>query len=158
VEDVEDILQEIAIKLCSGGLAKVPADDESTALRYIAAASANTARDYYRARFAVSRDAARTTSLDGRLGEILPALPSGNRELLLSDIDRCLGNDERSKAVFWLYYRQGYTAAEIARIPSVCLTAKGVESLIHRLTATVRHKLQKSPENAEGKTPSAPSE
>jgi len=40
--------------------------------------------------------------------------------------------------IFFLYYRQGYTAAEIAALPSLQLTTKGVESIIARLTHMIR--------------------
>jgi RNA polymerase sigma-70 factor (ECF subfamily) len=45
---------------------------------------------------------------------------------------------ERDRALFWLYYRQGYTAEEIAGLPAVGLTAKGVESALRRVTVWLR--------------------
>jgi hypothetical protein len=69
------------------------------------------------------------------------------REILLKEIDDCLkacseGPDqERDCLIFWLYYRQGLSAKGIASLPTVGLTAKGVESAIFRLTRLVREKL-----------------
>lgn len=40
--------------------------------------------------------------------------------------------------IFLLYYRQGLTASEIAALPSLDLTTKGVESVIARLTYMIR--------------------
>jgi RNA polymerase sigma-70 factor (ECF subfamily) len=45
---------------------------------------------------------------------------------------------ERDRALFWLYYRQGYTAEEIARLSATGLTAKGVESALRRVTVWLR--------------------
>jgi RNA polymerase sigma-70 factor (ECF subfamily) len=58
---------------------------------------------------------------------------------------------ERDRALFWLYYRQGYTAEEIARISAAGLTAKGVESALRRVTAWLRDEVG-------GKKPVAQSE
>jgi RNA polymerase sigma-70 factor, ECF subfamily len=44
----------------------------------------------------------------------------------------------RDRHIFWLYYRQGMTADAISRIPTVGLTAKGVESALLRLTRLLR--------------------
>jgi RNA polymerase sigma-70 factor (ECF subfamily) len=40
--------------------------------------------------------------------------------------------------IFLLYYRQGLTASEIAALPALGLTTKGVESIIARLTHMIR--------------------
>ena len=47
---------------------------------------------------------------------------------------------DRDKAIFWLHFRQGYTSIEIAKIASFDLTAKGVESLLHRMIRDLREK------------------
>ena len=39
----------------------------------------------------------------------------------------------RDRQIFWLYYLQGMTAKEIAAIPAIGLTVKGVESVLQRL-------------------------
>jgi RNA polymerase sigma-70 factor (ECF subfamily) len=44
----------------------------------------------------------------------------------------------RDRRLFWLYFRQGLTAEAIARIPSIGLTSKGVESALIRLTRLLR--------------------
>ncbi len=48
---------------------------------------------------------------------------------------------ERDRALFWLYYLQGFTAEEIARLPAAGLTAKGVESALRRVTLWLRGEL-----------------
>jgi len=62
--------------------------------------------------------------------------------LLLRDIDDLLKTPptgERDRQIFWLYYRQGMSAKEIAAISSLNLTIKGVESVIVRLNQLVRN-------------------
>jgi RNA polymerase sigma-70 factor (ECF subfamily) len=63
------------------------------------------------------------------------------RSLLLHQIVRSLPEPSRERAVFQLYFQQGYSAREIAAIPALTLTTKGVESLILRLTRQLREKL-----------------
>jgi hypothetical protein len=44
--------------------------------------------------------------------------------------------------VFWLYYGLGFKGVEIARIPDIGLTQKGIESLLLRLVRAVRAQLR----------------
>jgi RNA polymerase sigma-70 factor (ECF subfamily) len=59
---------------------------------------------------------------------------------MLEQIDCRLSATEskRDRTIFWLYYRQGFSAREIAELPGLGLTQKGVESCIHRLTNMLR--------------------
>jgi RNA polymerase sigma-70 factor (ECF subfamily) len=60
---------------------------------------------------------------------------------------------ERDRALFWLYYLQGYTAEEIARLSGAGLTAKGVESAIRRVTAWLSARVgRKSPAAAQAES------
>jgi len=74
-----------------------------------------------------------------------------HRDALLAQLDEKLRSapeavSERDRALFWLYYLQGYTAEEIARLSGAGLTAKGVESAIRRVTAWLRAQVgSKSP-------------
>jgi RNA polymerase sigma-70 factor (ECF subfamily) len=67
--------------------------------------------------------------------------------LLLGKIEEVLeevtegSNAERDRMVFWLYYRQGLTASAIAAIPALNLTQKGIESLLSRVTGSLRKQL-----------------
>lgn len=66
------------------------------------------------------------------------------RDALLGQIDKYLDlvasgpTLERDRRIFWYYYRLGMSAREIGQVPGIDLTAKGVESAIHRLTKDVR--------------------
>jgi RNA polymerase sigma-70 factor (ECF subfamily) len=50
---------------------------------------------------------------------------------------------ERDRALFWLYYRQGFTAEEIAGMTAIGLTAKGVESALRRVTIWLRGEIKR---------------
>jgi hypothetical protein len=41
-------------------------------------------------------------------------------------------------AIFWFFYEQGYTAKEIAMLPNIGLTVKGVEAVLLRLGRYLR--------------------
>jgi DNA-directed RNA polymerase specialized sigma24 family protein len=45
--------------------------------------------------------------------------------------------------LFWLYYRQGLTAEEIASMTGAGLTAKGVESALRRVAKWLRGEIQR---------------
>jgi RNA polymerase sigma-70 factor (ECF subfamily) len=50
---------------------------------------------------------------------------------------------ERDRTLFWLYYRQGFTAEEIASLAGSGLTAKGVESALRRVTIWLRAQVER---------------
>jgi RNA polymerase sigma-70 factor (ECF subfamily) len=75
-----------------------------------------------------------------------------DRKILIQQIDKFLREatvgrgSKRDLTIFWLYYRVGLTASAIASLPCVALSTKGVESILHRLTALVRECLVKNGE------------
>ncbi len=141
--DTEDALQESMLKLSQR---RDVAPGEAVEA-YFKAMAANAAHDFFRAQRAVRRDQRRDVPLDS-LTFLLSAGDAErglDRALLIRQIDGMLPADDRDRAVFWLYYRQGLTAKEIASIPAVGLTVKGVESLIFRLTSLVRDKVRQKP-------------
>jgi RNA polymerase sigma-70 factor, ECF subfamily len=152
--DVDDVIQECFLKLdaiCRRAYAMPSAFDcEQTALAYLKALAANAARDYIRQKNADKRGSGQTTSVEHRLYEIAgPDAPNIERGILIRQIDRLLGPDTRERTIFWLYYKQGLTAREIAALPVFQLTQKGVESLLRRLTIAIREQL-KFPEGFSG--------
>jgi DNA-directed RNA polymerase specialized sigma24 family protein len=50
---------------------------------------------------------------------------------------------ERDRSFFWLYYLQGLTAEEIARLFPAGLTAKGVESALRRVVKWLRGEVER---------------
>ena len=133
-------MQEVCLKLSNQAHAgKVRVDNGSALDAYMRALAANTASDYFRARNAQRRDAGRTMSLENPAIQQTLADPLGGaaaieRRVLLRQIEQLsAAGDPRDLYVFRLFHWQGLTAKEIAQIPAVQLTEKGVESLIRRM-------------------------
>jgi len=146
---VDDLVQDIYLKLSQvarSGMREFAVGDEGL-LPYIKATAANTARDSLRARFASKRGAYATVELDDHLAKLADCLERHgmDRKVLVRQLDDLLEGSAREQAIFWLYYRQGLTAKEIAAVPAACLTAKGVESLLHRMTLALRARLGLQP-------------
>lgn len=143
--DVDDVVQECFMKLEGArSRAEKSAGFEcpAAALGYIKVLAANTARDHFRKRGAEKRGIAQTAALDGRLDEIAgPNGPNLDRQVLMRQIDGLL-RDASQRTIFWLYYRQGFSAKEIAHLPGIQLSAKGVESLLRRLVGEIREQLE----------------
>ncbi len=76
-------------------------------------------------------------------------------EIFLKEIDehlkRCLtGPDQgRDRTIFWLYFRQGMSTKEIASLPTIGLTAKGVGSVIERLKYCIREQILGIPSDSD---------
>jgi RNA polymerase sigma-70 factor (ECF subfamily) len=139
--EIDDLIQEISLKLMNkdrlGNLALPPEPGLEAA--YFSVVAANIARDFFRMRGASKRGRARTVSLDESLDSItMGRSTDSDRTVLLREIEERLPEDRKSKTIFRLYYRQGFSAKEIAAIPGVELSVKGVESLLHRVIAQLR--------------------
>ena len=69
------------------------------------------------------------------------------QDVLISQINQILNSHsggpghDRDCTIFWLYYQQGMSAKDIAALPTMGLSAKGVESAIFRLTRLVREQV-----------------
>ena len=151
---VDDIVQEIFLKLCERErriLREFEPRGEDSFLGLLRIVSASVANDYFRRISSQKRGGKVVTTL---LGEDTVSLPTGGasqatqmrRSVLLAELDRMLRSapeviGERDRALFWLYYLQGLTAGEIARLPVSGLTAKGVESALRRVTRWLREEI-----------------
>lgn len=70
----------------------------------------------------------------------IPTPEPSQFRLLPIDVERIFSAHNitpRDEAIFWLCYRQGYTAREISLMP-FGLTIKGVEACLHRLVTLLR--------------------
>ena len=152
---VDDLVQETYLKLCADKcrlLREFAIQHPEAISAYIKTIAANAAHDHFKALNSQKRGSGETSQF---LEDVEPQAQSGSlggqdameREVLLKQIDRCLetcsqGPDqERDRLIFWLYYQQGMSAKAIAALPTVDLTAKGVESAIFRLTRLVREQI-----------------
>ena len=141
--ECEDIIQEIHIKFVSDRtLAAALPREPQRALAYLTTVAANVARDFGRRAGAECRDHTRTVSLEDTPLAATARDFDIDKDLLLREIEDCLPPDRLDCLVFNLYFRQGFTAQEIADIPAVGLKPKGVESRIVRITAAIRKSLE----------------
>jgi RNA polymerase sigma-70 factor, ECF subfamily len=130
----DDLTQEVYLKLNANNrrlLREFVPRHEGSAYGYISVVTANVVHDYFKGKGRIRRYT------------VLPDMPApGNvgRDLLLHEIDDLLRQhtSETNREVFWLYYRHGMTAKEIAALPNSHLGLKGVESVLSRLGARVR--------------------
>ena len=106
------------------------------------------ANDYFRRQHSAKRGGKVVTMPLVEDGAQLPAATMQSaaemrKSALMEQLDRKLRSapeviGERDRAFFWLYYRQGFTAEEIAGMAASGLTSKGVESALRRVTLWLR--------------------
>jgi RNA polymerase sigma-70 factor, ECF subfamily len=150
---IDDLLQETYLKICAEQcklLRTFTPQGPESAFAFLKVVATNVAQDFFKGRLAQKR----APELTAETVEPATASPNAKfsdyrltdaeRAVLMDQIDRrlrcTLPPDElqRSRTVFWLYYRSGMTASAIASLPTIGLTTKGVESLLFRLTRLVR--------------------
>ena len=153
---VDDIVQEIFVKLCDQKrriLREFEPRGEDSFLGLLRVVSASVANDYFRRLRSAKRGGKVVTTPLVEDGAQMP-VASGRqnaemqRSVLFSQLDRKLRSapetiGERDRSFFWLYYRQGLTAEEIARLFPGGLTAKGVESALRRVVKWLRGEVER---------------
>jgi RNA polymerase sigma-70 factor, ECF subfamily len=161
---MDDIIQDVYLKLCADKLYSIrsitPANP-SAIFGFVKVCAANLAHDVLKASRAIKRggdvhfDAIDAEDFRSRSHQSAGNMGDVEKELLFRQILKILDdaitgpNAVRDKRVFWLYYRLGLPASEIAGIPSMELTTKGVESTILRMTRIVRAQLTAKPNKLE---------
>jgi RNA polymerase sigma-70 factor, ECF subfamily len=154
-EFVDDLVQETFLKLCTDKcrlLLEFASQHPDAAVGYIKTIAANVAHDHFKALHSQKRGSGQISrSLEDVQPEVrtrgLGGQEAIEREVLLGQINLSLENcsagpdQERDRLIFRLYYHQGMSAKAIANLPTVGLTAKGVESAIFRLTRLVRERI-----------------
>ena len=155
-EVLEELVQETYLRLFTSNCKALrdfkPANDDAI-YAFVKVLAANIVHDHLRAQNATKRGAHQTESVEAEGPEGAPRLELGvppkiENHVLLNEMEGWLnrlvsGRDaESQKAIFWLYYRQGLSAASIAEVSAFGLTTKGVESVIYRLTKLLREKLR----------------
>jgi len=144
---VDDLSQEVYVRLCADNFRTLRSIATADSFfGFVRAIAAHTAQDYFRKSAASKVGGGQALEVDHLSA---PASSPGassesERKVLLEEIDSILKthahepNFERDYAIFWLYYRHGFTATEIAASPGVTLDVKGVESTLLRLTRQMR--------------------
>jgi len=152
---VEDLVQSTYLKLWEGGrqlLREFAIQHPEAIVGYIKRTAANVANDYFKQ--ATSQSSGGNSphhSMSDVDAESAKDAPGSQekiaRNVFLNEIDELLkrnldGPDqERDRAIFWLYFRQGMTTKEIAFLPTIGLSAKGVGSVIEKLKQLVREQI-----------------
>jgi RNA polymerase sigma-70 factor (ECF subfamily) len=160
---VEDLRQDTYIKLWEDGcrlLRDFAIQHPEAILGYIKKTAANTTYDHFRHRYSQKEGGDQTHVPTTEIG---PEVGQGGRGsqkridfgVLLNEIDEhlkhCLTepDQERDRMIFWLYFRQGWSCKEIASLPTIGLSAKGVGSVIDRLKHCLREQIFRLPADSE---------
>lgn len=150
---VEEIVQDVLLKLCEQDrriLREFRPRGEDSFLALIRVMTASVANDYFRRETSEKRGGkVVTTPIEEETSQARGSedRESIHRMVLFAEIDRALRSAEgpsaeRDRTLFWLYYLQGLTAEEIAELPGIGLTAKGVESALRRVVCWLRKELE----------------
>jgi RNA polymerase sigma-70 factor (ECF subfamily) len=156
---VDDLVQETFLRLCrDGGKALRQFDHryEAAIFGYLKVVAASVATDYFRSQNAQKRMGEVSVDPQDLVDRATASETSAESHVLLGEIERCVNratNNERDRAIFWLYYQQGLTAKDIANLPNMNLSDKGVESCLLRLLRAVRCELARRGTQAEGQRP-----
>lgn len=149
---VDDLTQDVYLKLCANNfrvLRNIEILQENAFFGFLQAMASNTVQDYLRHTAASKTGGAYELEA---VEAVIPedqglrrdASPELEREILLEKIDTILKtlshepNFERDRAIFWLYYRKGLPATEIAALPDIKLNVKDVENVLLRLTRQLK--------------------
>jgi RNA polymerase sigma-70 factor (ECF subfamily) len=151
-ELIDDLVQETYLKLCEDNSALLrrfqPRSDVSI-YSFLKVVAGNIALDHFKSEMADKRGAHQTESM-GDLEQIDPrtkgtdivdgihrALQREQMEKIV--LEKTKGKDQRRNClIFRLHYWQGFTAREIAALPSIGLSTEGVESVLMRLLVMIR--------------------
>jgi RNA polymerase sigma-70 factor (ECF subfamily) len=153
---VDDIAQEVFLKLCERERRVLRefeprhGDSFHALLRMV---TVSVASDYFRRLHSIKRGGSSPTAVlrdepAPRRAERSNQTDALNQSVLRLQLDKMLMNapetiSARDRSLFWLYYLQGLTAGEIAELPSLGLSSKGVESVIRRVGNWLREEIKR---------------
>ncbi len=153
---VDDLVQETFLRLCRDNckvLRQFEHRHETSIFGFIKVIAASVATDHFRALNAQKRAGEYAVDAEVLDRTAIATTAAPEDRLLIGQIERCLDRVTESKqerSIFWLYYRQGFTAVEIAGMAGTELSAKGVESCLFRLVKGVRREMNKNQPASEG--------
>lgn len=152
---VEDILQATYLKLWQGGrgfLRDLAIERPEAILAYLKKTAANATHDHFKHDRSQSAGGSEHHLSTSDVDPEASAATRGSEDriafqVLVNEIDEYLKQGlagpqgERDRTIFWLYFRQGMSVEEIASLPAMELSAKGVGSVIERLKRCIREQL-----------------
>jgi RNA polymerase sigma-70 factor (ECF subfamily) len=143
----DDLIQETYLRICRNNcktLRDFEAKHEDAIFGLLKVIAASVALDYFRSRMTQKR---KLEMPDDGVERDSSVSSSQAEHTLLREIERCVDRiveNQRDRAIFRFYYRQGYSARDIAALPGMGLSAKGVESCLYRVTEALRRELTQS--------------
>jgi RNA polymerase sigma-70 factor (ECF subfamily) len=154
-QTVDDLIQETYLKLCADDFRILRSFEHQypgAFSGYVKVVTANVVRDHFKSAHTKKRGAGNLEQLEEDFvpaaGEDSAGSPKSiEREILIQEIASHLqlcttGPDqERNTQIFWLHYRAGLSARNIADLPGIGLTTKGVESILLRITKELRERM-----------------
>jgi len=153
VDLILDLTQDVYFKLCRDGfrlLRDLRITHEKALFAYLKLVAMSVAYDHFRKKRA-DLDAEEFCDDSAKLavhGEAASA--TAEEKILVQEVEEIVErittgpNAERDRLVFWLHHREGLSGSEIAAIPVLKLTQKGVESVLHRIKVSLRNELKRS--------------
>jgi len=149
----DDLVQEVYLKLSANGanvLRGFISRHVNSVFGYVQIIAFSVARDYFKRK--ANKPAIDDNGIDASNQSDDGASESAVEwTLLLSDVEKVLEElilwkkcTERDRLIFWLYYRQGLSAKNIAALPAFELEVKGVEAVIYRVSKLVRKAFKES--------------
>jgi len=158
---VDDLVQNIYLKLCANdfkALRELECPHEAALFGFLKVVASHTAQDHFRSSCCQKRGSGQ---VECDLENIRPTREQTHnfgraveQKILIRQINECLQSYKeeahftRDYRIFWLYYSHGLTAREISEHPKIGVGAKGVESILLRLTRMVRVKMNAAPREA----------
>jgi RNA polymerase sigma-70 factor (ECF subfamily) len=154
---LDDLVQETFLRLCADNcrLLKsfVPRDHDSI-VGFLKVIASNATHDHFRSQNSQKHGGQLHRFEQGENDlEFLISVPGPatdpERILRMQEIDKALQAlmpdpvTDRDRTIFWLYFQQGFSAREIAGLPAIHISVKGVESSIHRSTQLLREAMTK---------------
>lgn len=149
---VDDLIQNTFLKLFANdrkALRSLRNEYENTIFGYVKVVASNVALDHFR--HPVNKVEEVELS-----DPVVPPSPDGinrleferRKEQIQERLETLSSSPtfHRDVTIFWLYYEQGYTAKEIAELPNIGLTVKGVEAVLQRVTRFIREEMAQSGE------------
>jgi RNA polymerase sigma-70 factor (ECF subfamily) len=154
-QTVDDLIQETYLKLCADNfriLRTFEQQHPEAFTGYVKVLTANVVRDHFKSLHTQKRGAGQLEQIEEDFVPPTAADTAGSpqsieRAVLILEITRhldlCLAGPDRdrNRRIFWLHYRAGLSARAIAGLPSIRLSAKGVESILMRLTKDLRQRM-----------------
>jgi RNA polymerase sigma-70 factor (ECF subfamily) len=164
---VEDLIQTTYLKLWESGchlLQEFAVERPEAILGYLKKTAANTTHDHFKHHHSQTLGGGNphvsTTEIEPEIGQ--DGLGSQEKVafgVFLKEIDEHLQNcltgpdRERDRTIFWLYFKQGMSTKEIASLPGINLSTKGVGSVIERLKSVVRDQILGTGSNSGAEQP-----